>query len=295
MKETIKRIGIIGGSGLGQVLGEQTQGDVHDLETPFGTPSAPIVLSELEGVPIAFLNRHGAGHMLNPSSVPYQANIYALKMLGVTHIIASGAVGSLVEEIAPRDLVVPDQVIDKTFKRQNSFFHDELAVHVDFAYPFCEQLRQLLLGATASVDTKVHESGTYVCMEGPQFSTRAESLLHRQWGAHLIGMTCMPEAKLAREAEICYALVALPTDYDCWRPHEGDSDKHALMTEIISNLEAATENAIKLLKAAIGKAAPLLACDCEHHKALKLGIWSDKNRITDPQFHKLKILIEKHL
>ncbi len=295
MEKDIKRIGIIGGSGLGQVLGAQTLGEIQDLETPFGTPSAPVVVGELEGVPIAFLNRHGPGHMLNPSSVPYQANIYALKMLGVTHIIASGAVGSLVDKIAPRDLVIPDQVIDRTFKRSHTFFDHELAVHVDFAYPFCEGLRQLLLSVADTVDTPVHAQGTYVCMEGPQFSTRAESLLHRQWGGHLIGMTCMPEAKLAREAEICYGLVALPTDYDCWRPHDGDSDKHALMNDIIANLDAATENALKLIKAAVAQGAALLHQECEHQKALELGIWSDKNRITDPQYHKLKILIEKYL
>ena len=292
---TTNRIGIIGGSRLGEVLSQQMQGQVQDLETPFGMPSAPIITTELEGVPIAFLNRHGDGHMLSPSSVPYQANIYALKMLGVTHIIASGATGSLVEEITPKDLVIPDQVIDKTFKRANSFFDGELAVHVDFAYPFCEQLRQLLLSVADSVETKVHESGTYVCMEGPQFSTRAESFLHRQWGGHLIGMTVMPEAKLAREAEICYALVALPTDYDCWRPHEGDIDKHALMTEIIANLNAATANAIGLITAAVAKASPLLESSCEHHQALELGIWSDKNNITDPTWRKLKPFLEKYI
>lgn len=295
MSNHIKRVGIIGGSGLGQALGRQMDGQAHDIETPFGTPSAPIVTGELEGVEIAFLARHGAGHMLNPSSVPYRANIYALKELGVTHIIASGAVGSLVEEIAPRDLVIPDQVIDKTFKRANSFFDGLLAVHVDFAYPFTEELRQLLLGVANEVATTVHASGTYVCMEGPQFSTRAESLMHRQWGGHLIGMTAMPEAKLAREAEICYALVCLPSDYDCWKPHDGHADKHALMAEIIENLEAATQNAIALIKAALKKISPLLETPHEHHSALEMGIWSEKSLITDPIYNKLRLLIEKYL
>jgi len=289
------RIGIIGGSGLAGALAKETDGEEHDFETPFGSTSGPVITSEIESVPIAFISRHGPGHMLNPSSVPYCANIYALKQLGVTHIIASGAVGSLVEQIEPRHLVIPDQVIDKTFKRTNSFFDGHLAVHVDFAYPFCRQLRQLLLDAAPAVDTKVHDAGTYICMEGPQFSTRAESLLHRAWGGHLIGMTCMPEAKLAREAEICYALVALPTDYDCWKVHEGNIDKHNLMTEIIDNLNAATENAIKLIKTAIAKAAPLLESECEHHKALELGIWSDKNYITDPTWNKLKLFLEKYV
>ena len=295
MSSSQRRIGIIGGSGLGQALAEQTAGEEYDIDTPFGRPSGTIITSETDSVPIAFLARHGPGHMLNPSSVPYRANIYALKQLGVTHIIASGACGSLVDGIAPRDLVIPDQIIDKTFKRDNSFFDDMLAVHVDFAYPFCQQLRQLLLSVADTVDTKVHSSGTYVCMEGPQFSSRAESLLHRSWGAHLIGMTCMPEAKLAREAEMCYALVALPTDYDCWKEHDGDKDKHALMNEIIENLNAATENAVILIKAAVKKAAPLLENHCEHQNALELGIWSDREKITDPVWEKLSLLIEKYI
>jgi len=290
-----RRLGIIGGSGLGEALGEQTLGTKHDIDTPFGEPSGPIITSEIEGVPIAFLARHGKGHLLNPSSVPYRANIYALKQLGVSHIIASGACGSLLEEVSPGHLVIADQVIDKTFKRANSFFDGHLAVHVDFAYPFCQQLRQLLQEAAGSVDTTVHDGGTYVCMEGPQFSTRAESLLHRSWGGHLIGMTCMPEAKLAREAEMCYALVALPTDYDCWKPHAGDKDKHSLMTTIIGNLNTATENAIKLIKGALPQIGPMLDSQCEHHKALELGIWSDKYEIRDPAWNKLKLLIGKYI
>ncbi len=295
MAETVKRIGIIGGSGLGQALARQTEGFENIIETPFGMPSAPIITTERHGVPIAFLARHGIGHMLSPSSVPYRANIYALKQLGVTHIIASGASGSLVENIAPRDLVVVDQVIDKTFKRENSFFTGHMAVHVDFAYPFCQHLRKLLLDAAAEVDTTVHDGATYICMEGPQFSTRAESLLHRSWGAHLVGMTCMPEAKLAREAEMCYVLLALPTDYDCWKPHSGDKDKHLLMTEILANLNHATENAIALIDAALKNAGNLLNTTCEHHKALELAIWSDRNRITDPTWKKLGPLIEKYI
>ena len=232
---------------------------------------------------------------MNPSSVPYRANIYALKQVGVTHIIASGATGSLVEEIAPRDLVIPDQVIDKTYKRQNSFFDGELAVHVDFAYPFCQRLRQLLLSAADEVDAKVHKMGTYVCMEGPQFSTRAESQLHQSWGGHLIGMTCMPEAKLAREAEICYALVALPTDYDCWREHKADVDKHDLLTEIIGNLQTASQHAIDLITRALTKAQVFLSEPCEHHKALELGIWTDKEHISEASREKLGLLIGKYL
>jgi len=295
MAGTKPLIGIIGGSGLGEALMRKTKGTELDMETPFGKPSAPIITTEINSIGVAFLARHGRGHMLNPSSVPYCANIYALKMLGVTHIIASGACGSLVEEIAPRDLVIVDQVIDKTYKRVNSFFEGHMAVHVDFAYPFCGKMRELLLKASSQVDTNIHDGGTYVCMEGPQFSSRAESLMHRQWGGHLIGMTCMPEAKLAREAEMCYGLVGLPTDYDCWKSHQGDTNKHALMTEIIGNLNAATDNALKLIEAALAQAGDLLESECEHHKALELAIWSDKNTITDPTWNKLKLLIEKYI
>ena len=295
MSESIGRIGIIGGSGLGESLGSRTTGQQHNVETPFGSCSAPIITAELDSVPIAFLVRHGPGHLLNPSSVPYRANIYALKKLGVTHIIASGAVGSLCEQIAPRDLVVVDQVIDKTFKRDSSFFDSDLVAHVDFAYPFCEQLRGLLLDAADGVETTVHDEGTYVCMEGPAFSSRGESLLHRQWGGHVVGMTCMPEAKLAREAEICYALVALPTDYDCWKVHAGAKDKHSLMSEIIANLQAATDNAIKLITTAVGNAGPLLESSCEHRKALELAIWSDKKMIGADVKRKLALLIDKYV
>ncbi len=289
------RIGIIGGSGLGQAMTEQTQGQEHYFETPFGKPSAPIITSEINGVPIAYLSRHGRGHVFNPSVIPYKANIYALKMLGVTSIIASGAVGSLVEEVEPKHLVIPDQVIDKTFKRENTFFDDGIVAHVDFAWPFCDKLRQLLMSVADKVETKVHRSGTYVCMEGPQFSTRAESLMHRSWGAELIGMTCMPEARLAREAEMCYALVALPTDYDCWKEPKGDVDKHKLIAEIIGNLNEATNNAIELIKAAVSSAGDLLEQSCEHHSALELAIWSDKSKMPAETAEKLELLIKKYI
>ncbi|MBN2211470.1 MAG: S-methyl-5'-thioadenosine phosphorylase [Sedimentisphaerales bacterium] len=301
MAQAKGRIGLIGGSGLGAALAAQTKGKEHFADTPFGKPSGPIVTTELDGVPIAFISRHGPGHLLNPSAIPYRANIYALKQLGVTHIIASAATGALVEDIAPRDLVICDQVIDRTYKRDKTFFDAGLVAHVDFAYPFCEQLRAHLLSTAKKLFTggasdrpTVHRAGTYVCMEGPQFSTRAESLLHRQMGGHLIGMTCMPEAKLAREAEMCYALVALPTDYDCWREHNGDVDKHSLMAEIIANLNAATENAITLIRSAVATAGELLAKSCEHHKALELAIWSDKSRVAPEVRKKLDLLVGKY-
>uniref|UniRef100_UPI001F5A2259 S-methyl-5'-thioadenosine phosphorylase n=1 Tax=Anaeromyxobacter oryzisoli TaxID=2925408 RepID=UPI001F5A2259 len=269
-------VGVIGGTGLGEALGAIGAGEEREVETPYGRPSGPITLTEVGGVPVALLARHGAGHMKNPSTVPYRANIWALKSLGVTHILASGAVGSLREEIAPRHLVIPDQVIDQTHRRASTFF-DDLAVHVEFANPFCSTLRNLLVKAGTGFPSRVHQGGTYLCMEGPQFSTRAESELHRGFGASLVGMTVMPEAKLAREAEICYALVALPTDYDCWKPHPANLDQARLIEEILGNVKAATQNAVELIR----RALPLVAASdkpCACQSALSLAIWSDRSR-----------------
>jgi 5'-methylthioadenosine phosphorylase len=287
-------IGVIGGTGLGEALGALGGGEVRRVETPFGAPSGPIVLTELDGQPLALLARHGDGHVRNPSTVPYRANIWALKSLGVTHILASGAVGSLREEIAPRTLVIPDQVIDRTFRRAGTFF-DELAVHVELASPFCTTLRNVLVKASAGLPTRIHQSGTYVCMEGPQFSTRAESELHRSWGASLIGMTVMPEAKLAREAEICYALVALPTDYDCWKPHSASLDQAKLIEEILGNVKTATQNAIELLRRAIPKVAEVADKPCPCQSALALAIWTDKAKIPPDARERLKPILSKYL
>ena len=288
-------IGIIGGTGLGEAFAVQTQGQQRLVQTPFGSPSGPVILSEWSGVPIALLARHGQGHMLSPSAVPYRANIYALKSLGVTHIIASGAVGSLKEEIQPGHLVVPDQVIDKTFRREGSFFADHLAVHVGFSHPFCPHLRRLLLDCASEVSTAVHDGGTYVCMEGPQFSTQAESRMHRTWGGDLIGMTCMPEAKLAREAQICYALLALPSDYDCWREHDPTLSRQDLLNEILSNLKQVTEFGTRLIQAAIGRAGQLADSDCSDRKALELAIWSDKKKIPKKLRDELHLLLGEYL
>ena len=274
-------IGIIGGSGLGEALGGES-GERHVIDTPFGATSSPIIQTQWKGVDVAIIQRHGIGHTLNPSKVPYRANIYALKSLGVTHIIASGAVGSLREEVEPGHVVIADQVIDKTTKRANTFYEDA-AVHVEFARPFCPVMRQWLLAAAGTLDgVEAHDGGTYVCMEGPAFSTVAESHMHRQWGGDLIGMTCMPEAKLAREAVIAYALIALPTDYDCWRPHPPDVTVQALLEEIMGNLKKATDNSVELIKAALSDVATLGENESPAHDALRLGIWSDKSRI-DPQ------------
>jgi 5'-methylthioadenosine phosphorylase len=287
-------VGVIGGTGLGEALGAIGQGERREVETPFGRPSGPITLAEVGGVQVALLSRHGDGHLLNPTQVPYRANIYALKSLGVTHIVASGAVGSLREEVAPRQLVIPDQVIDKTFRRPSTFF-DELAVHVEFAAPFCNSVRSVLVKSAVGLPTRCHQGGTYVCMEGPQFSTRAESELHRGWGASLIGMTVMPEAKLAREAEICYSLVALPTDYDCWRPHPASLDQAKLIEEILGNVKVATQNAVELIKRAIPQVATLAEKPCACQSALALAIWSDKGRIPPETRRKLAPILGKYL
>jgi 5'-methylthioadenosine phosphorylase len=288
------RIAIIGGTGLGEALGALGTGEEREVETPFGRPSGPITLAEVDGIPVALLSRHGPGHALNPSQVPYRANIYALKSLGVTHVLASGAVGSLREDVAPRHLVLPDQVIDRTFRRASTFF-DELAVHVELANPFCHSVRTALVKASTGMPTRLHQGGTYVCMEGPQFSTRAESELHRSWGASLIGMTVMPEAKLAREAELCYAVVALPTDYDCWKPHPASLDQAKLIEEILGNVKVATANAIELIRRALPGVAALREKPCTCQSALALAIWTDKAKVPAAVREKLSVIAGRYL
>jgi 5'-methylthioadenosine phosphorylase len=224
--------------------------------------------------------------------VPYAANIFALKQLGVHALIATGAVGSLRDEIAPGDLVIVDQFIDKTFRRQGTFFDDYGAVHCELAHPTCGRLREALLETADPMDIKIHTQGTYVCMEGPQFSTRAESLMHRAWGGDLIGMTAMPEAKLAREAQMCYALVALASDYDCWRPHDPAKGKQTLLQEIIGNLQAATANCLDLIKALLAGEEQLLGAECECRKSLELAVWGDAKQIDAGRKEKLAVLFE---
>ena len=288
------QIGIIGGTGLGDVLIKEAGGEPIEVDTPFGPPSACPILAHWEGVDVAFLARHGPGHLINPSNVPYRANVWALKRLGVTAIIASGATGSLREDIEPGHLVLCDQVIDKTVRRDGTFFDEGLVVHAEFADPFCPRLRALLVEAGQSVGTTVHHAGTYVCMEGPQFSTRAESNLHRQWGGDLIGMTSMPEARLAREAEICYALVALPTDYDCWRPADPSRDHGARLREIMGNLQRATDMAITLIREAL-KRMGTFEGTCKCREALKLAVWSDKAQVGPEVRQRLDLLIGRYL
>lgn len=295
MSERPFRIGIIGGSGLGDALAGES-GRVERVDTPFGPPSSGITLATWQGVEVALLKRHGDGHVFNPSSVPYRANIFALKKLGVTHIIASGATGSLREHISPGDIVIADQVIDKTHKRSNTFY-ERAAVHVEFSEPFCPVMREWLLAAGKRIDPtiKIHDGGTYVCMEGPAFSTRAESHMHRAWGGDLIGMTVMPEAKLAREAEIAYALVGLPTDFDCWKPHPPGVPQHELLKEIIGNLQLATQRSITLIKAALADASILRTKASPAHTALAMAIWTEKAKIDLGERNRLRPLWGKYL
>ncbi len=289
------KVGIIGGSGLGDALGAQTRGKPVGVSTPFGPPSNTIVEAEWNGTPIAVLNRHGPGHLINPSMVNYRANIYALKAVGCTHVIASGAVGSLREDIRPKHLVIPDQVVDKTHRRVATFYDEFFAAHVEMAAPFCPVLREHLLSCAGAVNTTVHDGGTYICMEGPAFSTRAESEMHRQWGGDLIGMTCMPEAKLAREAELAYALVALPSDYDCWRPPGAELEKQELLKEIIGNLSEATANAIELIRSAVERFDEIAEKPCPAHTAMELAIWSNREMIPPKAKEQLGVLVEKYL
>jgi 5'-methylthioadenosine phosphorylase len=285
-----QRLGIIGGSGLGQALSRLMDGKPTEVSTPFGAPSGPIIVGEVDSIPVALLARHGPGHRYNPSRVPYRANIHALKQLGVTHVMATAAAGSLQEDINPRELVICDQLIDRTYKREGTFY-DDLAVHLEFAAPFCPTVRKVLLESSKELGIKVHPKGTLVCMEGPAFSTRAECDLHRSWGAHLIGMTSCPEAKLAREAELCYALVGLPTDYDCWKPHPENVGAQELGALILGNLHAATESALALARVAVKAIAVAGHAPCGCQTTLKNAVWTDSKQLSAAVKEKLKLLL----
>ncbi len=289
-------IGIIGGTGLGDALIERiVDSEVCDVDTPFGKPSGKILVGTIGRNKVAFINRHGAGHKLSPSEIPFAANIFSLKKLGVRTVIASGSVGSLRGEINPGDLVIADQFIDKTSKRQNSLFTGFGAVHCEFSEPTCSRVRNILYDTAKKNNISTNHKGTYICMEGPQFSTRAESLMHRSWGADLIGMTAMPEAKLAREAQLCYAMVALVSDYDCWCEqvgHQAKRDKQTLLEEIISNLQTATRNCLELIKSVLNNETELVYNECSCRKSLDLAVWTDKNQIEKDYKEKLKVLFE---
>ena len=240
------QIGIIGGSGLYD-MAELTDRQELPIETPFGPPSAPYVVGTLGGTRVAFLARHGLGHRLTPSELNFRANIYGFKTLGVERLLSASAVGSLREDMAPLDLVIPDQFIDRTHGRIGTFFGDGMVGHIAFADPVCGDLARVAYDAAVEAGATVHKGGTYVCMEGPAFSTRAESYLYRAWGAHIIGMTNLQEAKLAREAEICYATIALVTDYDCWHP---DHD-HVTVEMVINTLHQNARTAQRVMAGAV--------------------------------------------
>jgi len=287
-------IGIIGGTGLGDSLSKRiADGEFVDVETPFGKPSDSILVGHFGKRKIAFLNRHGKGHKLPPSKVPFAANIFALKKLGVHTLICMGAVGSLAEDIAPGDLVVVDQFIDKTFRRQGTFFDSYGAVHVEMADPACGRLREKLCETGKNIDGghKIHAKGTYVCMEGPSFSTRAESLMHKAWGGDMIGMTAMPEARLAREAQMCYTLIALVSDYDCWKEHHA-SQKKVLLEEIIANMDIACTNCVALIEAALNSDHDLTSETCLCRKSLELAVWTGGDVIDKDEKERLKVLFE---
>lgn len=282
------RIGVIGGSGLYQIEGLQRVQDVR-MSTPFGEPSDAIAVGELEGTGIAFLPRHGKGHVINPSEIPVRANVYALKALGVERIISVSAVGSLKDDIHPLDLVIPDQLIDRTKSRVNTFFGKGLVAHVGFAEPFCPVLSRILFEAASLENARVHRGGTGVVMEGPLFSSRAESMLYRSWGASVVGMTALPEAKLAREAEICYATLAFVTDYDCWH----QSEKPVTVEEVVANLIRSAA----LSKSILRRSVPLIPvqreCACVH--ALKDAIITAPDRIPRQIKDDLALLIGKYV
>ncbi|HWP57772.1 MAG TPA: S-methyl-5'-thioadenosine phosphorylase [Candidatus Acidoferrales bacterium] len=283
-----KVVGVIGGTGLYRMGGLDNVQEIG-LETPFGAPSDCYVRGSIGDVELVFLPRHGRGHRFLPTEVNYRANIFGMKKLGVEWIIAVSAVGSLQAEIAPGDVVVPDQFIDRTTQRPSTFFGRGVAAHVSMADPFCAALRKALAEAARAAGARVHDSGTYLCMEGPQFSTRAESRLYRSWGAHVIGMTNLQEAKLAREAEICYATLALASDYDCWNQAAGDVD----IQQVIAILEKNSELAQRAIRAAVGRIPERRACPCA--SALKDAIVTDPKAIPADARRNLEILIGKYL
>src|SRR5512142_110865 len=268
------QIGIIGGSGLYD-MAELTDREEVVLSTPFGDPSGPYVTGVLRGRRVAFLARHGAGHRLMPSELNFRANIYGFKLLGVERIFSASAVGSLKEELKPQHLVIPDQFVDRTRGRVSTFFGHGIAAHVSFAHPVCGTLATVAYDAATACGARVHRGGTYVCMEGPQFSTLAESRLYRSWGMDVIGMTNLQEAKLAREAEICYTTIALVTDYDCWHP---DHDSVSVDL-IVANLTQNAKTAQRIIATAVEKLPFERTCECA--SALKFGIITRPDAIPE--------------
>ncbi len=288
MTEVKARIGVIGGSGLYEIEGLTDVEEVQ-VSTPFGEPSDAITIGTLEGERVAFLPRHGRGHRILPTELPVRANIYALKSLGVERIISVSACGSMKEEIAPLDIVIPDQLFDRTKTRVSTFFGEGLVAHIAFDEPFCPELSDLLYEAAKEVGARVHKGGTYICIEGPQFSTKGESRIYRQWGVDVIGMTAIPEAKLAREAEICYATLAMVTDYDVW--HEAEEPVTVEM--VVKNLLQNVETAKKVLKVVVPRIPRERACRCA--TALENAIQTQRDKIPATVKEKLGLLVGKYL
>lgn len=282
------KIGVIGGSGLYEMEG------IEDLRTkkvttPFGEPSDEYFLGTLKGVKLAFLPRHGRGHRFMPTEINFRANIYGMKALGVERIISVSAVGSMKEEIRPGDIVIPDQFYDHTKQRKSTFFGDGIACHVAMADPVCPELSSVLYEAGKKIGAKIHKGGIYFCIEGPQFSTRAESMIYRQWGVDVIGMTNVQEAKLARESEICYATLALATDYDCWHAHAEDVTVEMVITILKKNVDTAK----KIIKEAVGMLNGERRCSCP--KALENAIITDPKTISEEVKERLRLLIGKYI
>ena len=281
------QIGIIGGSGLYSMPGFEAHNEVT-IDTPWGRPSANYVVGALAGKPVAFLARHGRGHRLMPSELNFRANIYGMKSLGVERILSLSAVGSLKEEHRPLDFVIPDQFFDRTRGRVSTFFGDGLVAHISFADPVCPQLSSVVYEAARAAAVNAKKGGTYLCMEGPAFSTKAESNVYRSWGMDVIGMTNLQEAKLAREAEICYVTIAMVTDYDCWHP------QHDAVTvaDIIANLNKNAENASKVVLAAVAAMPAERTCKCG--SALAHAIITDRTIVPESTRKKLDLIIGKY-
>ena len=282
-------LGVIGGSGFYQMNGLDKV-EMMDLETPFGRPSDPFYQGRIGDLEVVFLARHGRGHRLLPSEINYRANVFGMKQLGVTHLVSVSTAGSLKEEIHPGELMIPDQFIDRTFKRPETFFGDGLVVHVSLADPVCANLASDLAKAARVNDAKIHEGGTYICMEGPQFSTRAESNLYRNFGASVISMTAMQEARLSREAEMCYAALVLVTDYDCWHSSVAAVDIGEILRVMKLNVEKA-QAAVAGLARALGNQPR--TCGCDH--ALKDTIITERSAIPQRLIDDLRPLVGKYL
>jgi 5'-methylthioadenosine phosphorylase len=281
-------IGIIGGSGLYSMPGFEAQEEVR-IDTPWGSPSDAYVVGKLAGKEVAFLARHGRGHRISPSELNFRANIYGFKTLGVERIVSLSAVGSLKEEHRPLDFVIPDQFFDRTRGRVSTFFGEGMVAHISFADPICPQLAGIVQKAASSSGISVKAGGTYLCMEGPAFSTKAESNVYRSWGMDVIGMTNLQEAKLAREAEICYVTVAMVTDYDCWHPHHDA----VTVSEIIGNLMKNAENATKVVAATVASMPAARTCKCG--SALQHALITDAKSVPEATKKKLSLLIGKYV